>query len=133
MATEPALVFYDGHCGLCHGAVRFLLARDPGARWRFAPLQGATCRERLPVAPALASLVVLPPGGPPLVKSRAVLHLLADLGPGWRALGRVLALLPPRLADAGYDAVAAVRGRLFRAPEGLCPRVPPGLRARFLP
>jgi len=133
MLNEPALVFYDGHCGLCHGAVRFLLARDPGGRLCFAPLQGSTCRERLPGVQDLATLVVLPAAGPPLVRSRAVLHLLGTLGPGWRALGRLLALVPPSLADAGYDAVAAVRGRLFRAPEELCPRVPPELRARFLP
>ena len=28
MAETPITVFYDGHCGLCHGLVRFLIARD---------------------------------------------------------------------------------------------------------
>ncbi|MEZ6020031.1 MAG: DCC1-like thiol-disulfide oxidoreductase family protein [Planctomycetota bacterium] len=39
-AQSPDLVLYDGECGLCHGAVRFLLAEDTTARFRLAPLQG---------------------------------------------------------------------------------------------
>src|SRR5579885_2416758 len=41
----PELIFYDGHCGLCHGFVKFALARDrEGARFRFAPLPEQTLR-----------------------------------------------------------------------------------------
>ena len=35
----PVLLF-DDECGLCHRVVRLLLRLDPGARLRFAPLQG---------------------------------------------------------------------------------------------
>ena len=35
----PERLFYDGTCALCHGAVRFVLARDrDGSAFRFAPL-----------------------------------------------------------------------------------------------
>ena len=55
--AEPELLFYDGGCGLCHRAVRFVLWADPeGRAFRFAPLGGDTFqalvsageRERLP-------------------------------------------------------------------------------------
>src|SRR2546426_853835 len=30
--TATELLFYDGHCGLCHRAVRFVLAEDVGGK-----------------------------------------------------------------------------------------------------
>ena len=51
LASAPALevIFYDGHCGFCHRAVRWVLKRDPaGTRFRFAPLQGPTFLKRVP-------------------------------------------------------------------------------------
>ncbi|HZH02738.1 MAG TPA: DCC1-like thiol-disulfide oxidoreductase family protein [Myxococcaceae bacterium] len=40
-ASDSDILFYDGGCGLCHRAVRFVLARDPAGRFRFAPLGGS--------------------------------------------------------------------------------------------
>lgn len=130
---RPDLVFYDGGCGLCQGAVRFLLARDPGGRLRFAPLQGETARARLDPAEARGdSMVVLPAAGPPLRKSRAAIRLLRSLGGGWALLAGILALVPPPLRDWGYDRVAAHRKRRPEPPG--CPAPPPGLPVdRFLP
>ncbi len=40
-AAGTEMVFYDGHCGLCHRAVRFVLAEDrAGNTFRFSALQG---------------------------------------------------------------------------------------------
>ena len=53
MRTDPSnltreaphpIVFFDGVCGLCNGFVDFILAWDPGGRFRFAALQGETFR-----------------------------------------------------------------------------------------
>lgn len=131
---NPDLVFFDGGCGLCQGAVRFLLARDAdGHRFRFAPLQGETARARLdPAEAGCDSMVVLPAGGPPLRKSRAAVRLLRRLGGGWMLVAGVLALVPPRLRDWGYDRVAANRSR--RTVQPGCPVPPAGLPGeRFLP
>ncbi len=131
------LVFFDGHCGLCHGAVRFLLARDPeGIRFRFAPLQGRTLQDRLPESVRRTlpdSLVVLGEAGELRVRSGAVAHVLGRLSWPWRGVGRLLSVLPRPLADWGYDGVAALRARLFTPPSELCPRIPSSLRDRFLP
>lgn len=137
MAHAPITVFYDGHCGLCHGLVRFLLARDPdGAKFDYAPLQGEYCaaaipqkeRQRLP-----DSVVVRTHEGQLLVKSAATLYMLRQLGGAWGALSGVLQLLPAALLDLGYDCVARLRRRLFRTPSATCPLVPPQLRQRFHP
>ncbi len=130
------ILFYDGHCGLCHGAVRFLLRRDRTGAFRFAPLQGATFASLVSTGsvPALPeSLVLRTVPGDLLVRSEAVAHVLGRLGGGWRWLGAGLALFPRALADSGYDLVARWRRRLFRRPPELCPMVPLEWRDRFLP
>lgn len=132
-----ATLFFDGGCGLCHRAVLFLLARDPGGgRFLFAPIGGETFRATLPAAVrgSLPDSLVLSGEGRLLVRSEAVLEALDLVGGGWRALARVGRLLPLPLRDGLYDAVAKARRRLFAAPAGgPCPVVPPSLRGRFLP
>ena len=129
-------VFYDGHCGLCHRTVRFLLAEDREASLRFAPLQGPTFSELLPAAERATlpdSLVVVRANGALLLRSAGVAHLLQHLGGAWRILGSVLGLLPSALCDAGYDAVARARKAVFGTREEACPLLTPELAERFDP
>jgi len=135
MAESPITVFYDGHCGLCHGLVRFLIARDPsGSRFDYAPLQGEYCATAIPHAQRQRlpdSVVVLTIDRQLLVKSAAVLYLLMRIDGPWHAVGIALKLLPPSLLDFGYDGIARMRRRLFSTPAATCPLVPPDLRHRF--
>ncbi len=133
------LLLYDGDCGLCSGAVRFVLARDRAARFRFAPLQGSLAAGLLPRFDADPGrldtlLVVADLGGPGerlLRRSAAVLLVLASLGGGWRQLGALLRLVPRPVLDLGYRLVARLRHRLGGAVVP-CELVEPGLRSRFL-
>lgn len=131
------LVLYDGHCGLCHRAVRWLLAEDAdGQTFRFAALGGSTWQARLSASDRAElpdSVVVLTSDGRLLTRWRAVQHLLARLGGVWALLQLATAWIPARLGDAGYELVAAIRHRLFQAPQDACPLLPPTLRARLLP
>ena len=104
--ARPASLFYDGSCGLCHGAVRFLLAVPD-------------------------SIVVLTADGELHSRTGAVIEIGRRLGGLWRLGAIVLASLPRRPLDATYDAVARVRHRLFERPEDACPRLPASLRERF--
>jgi predicted DCC family thiol-disulfide oxidoreductase YuxK len=136
-AASPETLFYDGTCGLCHAAVRFFIAEDAdGSHLRYGTLQGKgfhrflSARER---AALPDSLVLLTRRQEVLTRSEGVRHALAEIGGYWRVLAAVAGLLPVRVADAAYDAVARVRHRLFRRPDEACPLVPPDLRGRFLP
>lgn len=135
VATGPSLVFYDGTCGFCHGAVRFLLSQDTsGAAFRFAPLEGSVAARMLPTELRVSrpgSIVVRTPEGSLLTRSEAVRHLGERLAGGWRLGARALGLIPRPLADAGYDLVARVRHRLAPKPTQSCPVVPAALLARF--
>jgi predicted DCC family thiol-disulfide oxidoreductase YuxK len=137
--AAPDWVFYDGDCGLCHRAVRFLVAEDrDGDRFRFAPLGGGEAARRLgglDAARALPDSIVILVGETPdrlLVRSGAVLRALDRLGGLWRVVAIAGRLVPRPLADALYDAVARVRKRLFAAPKAACPLIPPALRGRFI-
>jgi predicted DCC family thiol-disulfide oxidoreductase YuxK len=131
------LVLYDGTCGLCHGATRFLLSEDRPARaFAFAPLQGTTTEAEIPATVRAGlpdSIVVKTEGGEILTRWDAVLYLLARLGGFWRAIGASLRLVPRVLGDQVYDAVARTRYRIFGREKNACPMLPPDLRARFLP
>ena len=135
--TAPTTVFYDGACVLCHRFVRFLLAEDrTGSSFRYAPLQGETFRAAHPPDVRKEfpdSIVVAPPGGRVLVRSSATLSTLERLGGIWRALAVVARVVPAAARDAVYDAVAAVRKKVFAKPEDVCPIVPAHLARRFDP
>jgi predicted DCC family thiol-disulfide oxidoreductase YuxK len=132
---EPEWVFYDGTCGLCHRAVRFLVRRDrDGTLFRFAPLQGETFLREIPESQRVDlphSVVVKTSNGGVLTRSEATTYLARKLDRPWRWLGGLMGLVPPSVLDLGYDGVAVVRGRLFSPPADFCPTLPPTLRSRF--
>ena len=128
-------IFYDGHCGLCHGAVRFVIARDPQGRlFRYAPLEGATFAALVPAerrAGLPDSVVVLTDDGRLLIRSDAFIHILRRLGGFWRVMGAIVAVIPRAIRDGVYNFIARVRNRVFgRRPE-VCPVTSAELRARF--
>jgi predicted DCC family thiol-disulfide oxidoreductase YuxK len=136
MALEYDILFYDGHCGLCHGAVKFVLRHDREGRLRFAPLQGETFQERVSSDRRTGlpdSVVVLTAKGDLFVRSDAFLHIFLQLGGGWRMLAKALGIVPRAIRDAVYNFVARIRYRIFGRRDDLCPLVPAALRERFLP
>lgn len=127
------IVYYDGLCGLCDRFVQFVLRRDRVARYRFAPLQGSTARERVPATldPRSSQTVILEEGGRFRVRSDAALAILSGLGGAWR-LTALLRVIPRPVRDAVYDVVARNRNRWFgRRAECRVPQ--PDERDRFLP
>ena len=137
VAQKSEYVFYDGHCGLCHRAVKFILKHDrSGNAFRFAPLQGETIQSLVPAdqrAGLPDSFVVLTRDGALLMRSNASLYILQTLGGGWKILANILGIIPRGFRDLVYDFVARIRYRVFGRRDDLCPIVPPDLRARFDP
>lgn len=132
---EPAIVYFDGVCGLCNRTVDFLLRRDRQRRFLFSPLQG----ERAASEPGLhaddarnPNTLVLKTERGCYRRSAAVVRILWRLGGIWAVWGALLWLIPLPLRDLGYRAVSASRYRLFGKKESC--RVPtPEERDRFLP
>lgn len=112
----PAIVLFDGVCGLCNGWVQFLLKRDRRHAFRFAALQSPPglrlLRARGVGELDASSSMVLVDGVRVYQKSSAVLETLQRLGGGW-SLARLALLIPVRLRDAAYDVIASRRYRWF--------------------
>lgn len=130
-------LFYDGHCGLCHRAVQFVLKHDrEGKLFRFAPLQGETFQSRVSEAQRAHlpdSMVLLTREGGVLLRSDALVHILRRLSGGWGVVAAMLSLIPRAIRDFFYNWIARVRYRVFGRRDDVCPIVPADLRARFDP
>ena len=114
------VLFFDGVCNLCSHLVDFLLARDKAERLHYAPLQGETFKAVARENPELLGLDTLVVAHRRedgtrelLIRSRAALFALGQLGGGWKVLARTLQIVPRPLADLCYRFVAAVRYRVF--------------------
>jgi predicted DCC family thiol-disulfide oxidoreductase YuxK len=133
LTTET--IFYDGHCGLCHRVVRFVLAEDTtGAAFRFASLDSEAFRALLPEekrALSTDSLIVHTNEGTVLSQSSAVLHILSRLGGVWKLFASLCAKIPLNIRDAVYNRIARIRYRLFRSPADSCPLISEEFKARF--
>lgn len=131
------LVLYDGVCGFCDGAVRWLMARDPEGRFHFAPLQGETAaalRRRHPAIPEDLETMVYVESGPDgeriHLQSGAVFAIVGELDGPWRLLA-FLRWLPRPFSDACYRLFARYRYRIFGKLDA-CPVPDPSVRARFV-
>ena len=135
-AGQTDRLLYDGQCGLCHHAVRFVLKYDYSKiAFRFAPLQSDVARKELPPpwTPEKLpdSLVVITAQQQVLLKSDAALYIAARLGGIWRQLANLGLRVPRVLRDEVYDAIARVRHSFFEKPVEACPVAAPEVRRRF--
>jgi predicted DCC family thiol-disulfide oxidoreductase YuxK len=133
-----ALLLYDGVCALCNGVVKFLMKRDRGDRFRFAPLQSDLGREVLTRfnIDTFPDGVVLITGALTSAeriyrRSDAVQESLQQLGGPWRQMGKALNMLPRFLREWGYGVIARYRYRLFGR-YNACPVPSPEQRSRLL-
>lgn len=136
VSNQPVLL-YDGVCGFCNHAVRFLLRVDHRGDLRFAALEGDFARgviERHPELASLDSLVFVDDPGLPTervtVRSEAALRAVTHAGGPWRLLW-VVRIVPTRVRDRMYDGFAAIRYRVFGTLD-TCPLPSSEVRARFI-
>lgn len=133
---SPVVVLFDGECNLCSGVVRFLIARDPQARFRFAALQSPAARSacaavgRTLLTESTPGTMVVIEGGRSLERSDAALAIARRMPFPWR-LSCLLRVLPRGIRDRLYGSVARNRHRWFGR-SSVCMVPTPELRSRFL-
>lgn len=126
------LILYDGVCVFCSRWVRFVIARDAAARFRFLPIQserGRALAARLGVNPDAPETNAVVMDGRALMKSDAALAVLGVLK-DVRWLG-ALRHVPRWMRDPLYDLIARNRYAIFGRTE-TCMVPGPEDRARFL-
>jgi predicted DCC family thiol-disulfide oxidoreductase YuxK len=136
MAQSSTIILFDGVCNLCSGVVRFVIARDPHAHFRFAALQSDAARRACaevgatPPAAVDPDTIIVIADGRALERSDAALAIAARLPFPWPMFG-VFRILPRALRDWLYRLVAKNRYRWFGKSD-TCMMPTPELRARFL-
>jgi predicted DCC family thiol-disulfide oxidoreductase YuxK len=127
------IVLFDGTCGFCEGAVRFIARRDPQGYFRFAPSQWPQAQAALEargLTREAARSLVLIEGDEVSLRSTASLRIAAHLTAPWR-WARVLLWVPVPIRDTVYRVVAAARHRLAGT-SNACELPPPELRGRLI-
>jgi predicted DCC family thiol-disulfide oxidoreductase YuxK len=131
--NEPDVVLFDGVCGFCDGAIRFIIDKEREPHFKFAPLQ-SPAGEKLLTAHGMSpdwmtSYVLITTEGA-FVKSAATARIAPHLRAPW-SLMRVLRYLPAPLVDFVYDIISRNRYRWFGKYDA-CRLLTPELRSRFL-
>ena len=126
-------ILFDGVCNLCNGFVRFVIARDRSAHFRFGALSSPAAQELLRAAGVHTppDSIVLLEDGRVHFRSDAALRVARRLPFPW-PLAFALTIVPRVVRDGVYDFIAARRYRWFGRRE-VCMVPTPELRRRFLP
>lgn len=135
---ENFIVLYDGVCGLCNRAVRFIVRRDKRDLFRFAPIQsdlGKRILKRHHRNPDRLDTFVLVRDYEKetesiLVKARAGLFVGRVLGGFWK-LFYGFWILPDFILNFFYDLVARGRYQIFGKYD-TCPLPNEKLRHKFI-
>lgn len=125
------IIFFDGVCNLCNGAVNFVIDRDPEGKFKLAPLQSDIAAEYLKKE-QLDNLnsIALFEGGKIYQKSSAALRIAKKLSGAWPLLYGLI-IIPPFIRDFFYDLIAKNRYKWFGKQES-CRMPTPDIKARFL-
>jgi predicted DCC family thiol-disulfide oxidoreductase YuxK len=131
--STHSIILFDGVCNLCNGAVNFVIKRDPGNVFKFAPLQekqGALLLKTHAIDIQKLESIVLIENEKVYIKSSAALRITKKLSGLWPLLF-VLLIIPSFIRDGIYDIIAKNRYKWFGKKEQ-CMIPTPGLKKKFL-
>lgn len=132
--SEHPILYFDGVCNLCNGAVQFFIKRDRNKRFRFASLQSTSGEQVIDhikeMEGKIPDSILLVYQAHYYTKSDAIIRSLQMLGGLWR-LTIFLKVFPKFIRDAVYDLIAKNRYKWFgKKDECMIPT--PDLSHRFL-
>ena len=128
-----SIILFDGVCNLCNGAVNFVIKRDPGNVFKFAPLQekqGALLLKTHAIGIQKLDSIVLIENEKVYIKSSAALRIARKMSNLW-PLFFVLLIIPKFIRDGVYDFIAKNRYKWFGKKEQ-CMIPTLGLKEKFL-
>ncbi len=127
------IVLFDGVCNFCNGSVNFIIERDAGNYFKFAPLQSEIAQKLLDkyqINRAETDSVILIENDTAYTHSTAALRIARKLGGAW-SLIYTLIVVPIFIRDHFYKLFAKNRYRFFGKTDA-CLMPTPAMRARFI-
>lgn len=128
-----AIILFDGVCNFCNGSVNFIIGRDSGGYFKFAPLQSGIGEKLLAehgVDKNVTDSIVLVEDDKAYTHSTAALRIARKLDGAWKWL-YAFVIVPRPIRDACYKLFARYRYKLFGKKDE-CMLPTPEIRARFL-
>ena len=120
------VIYYDGECGLCHLAVRFILRVDSKNKFYFSPLSNLDNNLKN------IDSIILKKGNKVFYEGQAVIMIFENIDNNWNYLAKVLKLVPINLLDAAYRWVSRNRAKVSVKKVSSCPIVPRYYQKRFI-
>ena len=120
------VIYYDGECGLCHLAVRFILRVDSKSKFYFSPLSNLDNNLKN------IDSIILKKGNKVFYEGQAVIMIFENIDNNWNYLAKVLKLVPINLLDAAYRWVSRNRAKVSVKKVSSCPIVPRYYQKRFI-
>ena len=133
MNSDSPIIFFDGFCNLCNGAVQFTIERDRKNIFRFASLQSAYAQEKLlpyAINPAIGDSMMLLENEKVYERSTAALRVARRLSGIWPLLYAFI-IIPTFIRDAVYNYVGKNRYKWFGKQES-CWVPTPELKSKFV-
>lgn len=133
-STTAPVLYFDGLCNLCNGAVQYIIRHDKQGLFRFASLQSEAGRQVQDVYRKqygqVPDSLILQVNDKIYSRSDAALRA-AILTHRWAALSKVCLVIPKFIRDGIYNIIAKNRYRWFGKKES-CMIPTPELQSRFL-
>lgn len=130
---QHSIIFFDGVCNLCAGAVKFVIKRDKNDLFRFTALQSDQAMQYLSsfdVSLIAPNTIILLENGKVYKRSTAALRIARRLDGAWPLLF-VFMIIPAFIRDFVYDQIAKRRYSIWGKEES-CMVPSAELKAKFL-
>ncbi|ADR23221.1 hypothetical protein MATR_29300 [Marivirga tractuosa] len=113
MEDQKPIIFFDGLCNLCNGAINFIIDRDKKSYFKFAPLQSSIADSHIPksISQNTDSIILLE-SGKLYSKSSAALRIARNLDGAWKVF-YVFIVIPKFIRDFIYELIAKNRYKWF--------------------
>jgi predicted DCC family thiol-disulfide oxidoreductase YuxK len=127
------IIIFDGVCNFCNGAVNFIIDHDPEGVFLFTPMQSDLAEElaeKHGIDNVGLDTFILIKNGRSYIRTSGALEICEDLSGFWY-LFRIFKIVPARIRDVFYRALAKNRYKLFgRRSECMVPTEE--VRGRFI-
>ena len=120
------VIYYDGECGLCHLAVRFILRVDSKSKFYFSPLSNLDNNLKS------MDSIILKKGNKVFYEGQAIIMVFESIDNNWNYLAKVLKLFPVNVLNTAYRWVSRNRAKVSVKKVSSCPMVPSYYQKRFI-
>ena len=128
-----AIILFDGECNFCNGSVNFIIERDAGKYFKFAPNQSEVGERLLRehrINKSETDSVILIEDGKVYLYSTAALRIARQLDGAWSRFYAFI-VVPSFIRDFFYKLFAKYRLKMFGKRDA-CMMPTPEIRERFI-